>query len=113
MNVVVLVENFVQKNYPPRRRVYAIRDFPPFYGSNVSSFNKKKVVVQKKCWSQEKFKENLQELENLQVRKSHSIGKVTNLVEGVETWIYMVWKNAIDVEYNSKITFFNVKKIHI
>jgi euchromatic histone-lysine N-methyltransferase len=49
MNVVVLVENFVQKNYPPRRRVYAIRDFPPFYGSNVSSFNKKKVVVQKKC----------------------------------------------------------------
>jgi hypothetical protein len=31
------------------------------------------------------FKENLQVIENLQARKSLSIGKVTNLVEGVET----------------------------
>jgi hypothetical protein len=50
MDVVVLVENFVQKNYPLRIRVYAIRDFPSFYGSNAPSFNKKKVVVRKKCF---------------------------------------------------------------
>jgi hypothetical protein len=25
----------------------------------------------------------------------------------------MAWKNAIGVEYKGKITFFNVKKIHV
>lgn len=59
VDVVAPVENFVQHNYPPRRRISAVRDFPPFCGPNAPLLNKVEaakvlVVVQKKSLGQEK-----------------------------------------------------------
>lgn len=60
MVVVVIVENFVQKNDSPRWRVSAIKNFPPLYRSIASSLNQKETCsVEKKCSSQNNSKENL------------------------------------------------------
>jgi hypothetical protein len=55
MDVVVLVKKkIVHNSYPFRRRVLAVRDFPPLCGSNAPSLNKEEGVVQKKCSGLEK-----------------------------------------------------------
>ncbi|CAK7356271.1 unnamed protein product [Dovyalis caffra] len=53
------VENVVQQKYPNRRRISAVRDFPPFCGPNAPLLNKEEaakvlVAVDKKSLNQEK-----------------------------------------------------------
>ena len=59
INVVVSVENFVQKSNPFRRRVFVVGDFPLLCGSNASSLKKVEDAMQKRVQVKEKSKENL------------------------------------------------------
>ncbi|KAJ6327240.1 hypothetical protein OIU78_014173 [Salix suchowensis] len=59
VDVIAPAENIAQQNYPPRRRISAVRDFPPFCGPNAPHLNKEEaakvlIFVQKKSLDQEK-----------------------------------------------------------
>lgn len=59
VDVIAPAENIAQQNYPPRRRISAVRDFPPFCGLNAPHLNKEEaakvlIFVQKKSLDQEK-----------------------------------------------------------